>query len=223
MDVRIFAVVLMVCIGLYVDEGFRKDAFEYIRGNSFTSILALLSVYVMYKKIEKHNKMQKIAGMVGLRLRVDNREIGWVVVEVTEGSAGDKAGMQVGDSIQQVDGLPVQEAQSVQIIRGPIGSKVTLKVVRGLKQALVEVEKDKELQERRRKQLESLNDDTKEAPRFEEITETSDEANQELNAEEESNDTQVLEIVLTRESGKRNTPFSKPKFEGLQQDTKKDQ
>ena len=82
MDVRVFAIVLMVCIGLYVDDGFRKDTFEFIRGNSFTSMLALFSAYMIYKKIEKHNRLQKIAGVVGLRLRVENKEIGWVVVEV---------------------------------------------------------------------------------------------------------------------------------------------
>ncbi|EKX32453.1 hypothetical protein GUITHDRAFT_121383 [Guillardia theta CCMP2712] len=180
---------------------------------------------MMYKKIERHNKMQKIAGVVGLRLRVENKEIGWVVVEVVEDMAGDKAGMKMGDCIQEVDGLPVKEAQSVQIIRGPVGSKVTLKVVRGLKQALVEVEKDKQVQERRRKQMESLKEDATKTSRFEEIKDSTDDDDQVTNQDDSNADEtpEILEIVLTRESGKKNNPISKPRFDGPEQEAKKDQ
>ena len=140
--------------------------------------------------------------------------------------AGDKAGMKVGDCIQEVDGLPVKEAQSVQIIRGPVGSKVTLKVVRGLKQALVEVEKDKQIQERRRKQMESLKDDATETSRFEEIEDSTADVDQ-VTDHDDSNANQnpeMLEIVLTRESGKKkNIPISKPRFDGPEQEAKKDQ
>ena len=56
------------------------------------------------------------------------------IVAVVPGGGAAEAGLQVGDEILAVDGRPVSELGmegSVQAIRGPEGSTVTLRVRRG--------------------------------------------------------------------------------------------
>lgn len=56
------------------------------------------------------------------------------VVSVRDGSPAAKAGLRTGDYIRGIDGKPTRDmsvVQGVRLIRGPVGSKVTLTVLRG--------------------------------------------------------------------------------------------
>lgn len=82
-------------------------------------------------------------GGVGAQIRSEARRI--LIVSVLPGMPADKAGVLAGDIILAIDGestvnMASEEAQ--QRLRGPVGSKVVLKIQRGKKQLTVEVGRD---------------------------------------------------------------------------------
>ncbi len=52
--------------------------------------------------------------------------------QVVPDGAGDLNGVQTGDCITHVDGIPVSSLKSFFVIRGPIGSSVALRIKRGI-------------------------------------------------------------------------------------------
>jgi len=73
-------------------------------------------------------------GSVGAVMSQDRQSGRVVVREVPEGMAGDTAGLRVGDEILSVDGRDVRDlapGEVAELMRGEVGSTVSLTVARG--------------------------------------------------------------------------------------------
>ena len=140
---------------------FHKDFLDWIGCSSLgadgasrlpiTSVIFILVILLfVIKRAQKYYAAQQNAGGVGLRLHTKST-MGWLVVEVrmlavtfpacdlqwqlpqvVPDGPGDLKGIQIGDCITHVDGIPVSALKSIAVIRGPIGSSVALRLQRGI-------------------------------------------------------------------------------------------
>jgi carboxyl-terminal processing protease len=70
-------------------------------------------------------------GGIGIRIGVEDGQV--VIVEPMEGTPASKAGLRQGDRIMKIDGQPTQGLtlqEAVRRMRGPIGSRLVLSIVR---------------------------------------------------------------------------------------------
>jgi carboxyl-terminal processing protease len=70
-------------------------------------------------------------GGIGIRIGVEDGQV--VIVEPMEGTPASKAGLKQGDRIMQIDGQPTQGLtlqEAVRRMRGPVGSRLVLGIVR---------------------------------------------------------------------------------------------
>ncbi len=98
-------------------------------------MLAQLDAFSSFMPPEVYREMQVETqgsfGGVGIQIAVKDRQL--LVVTPIAGTPADRAGLQPGDRIMKIDGLPVQEMtlmNAVSRLRGPAGTKVTLTIVR---------------------------------------------------------------------------------------------
>lgn len=83
-------------------------------------------------------------GSIGAVLRHDTQEGTLLVEEAPEGLSGASAGLLDGDQVKMIDGVLVDDLDGRRIralLRGPVGSSVTLTVVRGEEVLHVEIER----------------------------------------------------------------------------------
>jgi len=98
-------------------------------------MLDQLDTYSSFMPPEAYREMQVETqgsfGGVGIQVAVKERHL--MVVTPIAGTPADRAGLQPGDRIMKIDGMPVQEMtlmNAVSRLRGPAGSKVTLTLIR---------------------------------------------------------------------------------------------
>lgn len=85
------------------------------------------------------------SGSVGVMLGHNKRTGALTVRDVPSGLAGYKAGLRSGDRIKMIDGHlvdPLDPKRVRELLRGPVGSKVTLTVIRGSEVVHVEVTRE---------------------------------------------------------------------------------
>jgi C-terminal processing protease CtpA/Prc len=71
-------------------------------------------------------------GGIGIRIGVEDGQV--IVVEPIEGTPASRAGLKQGDRIARIDGQPTQGLtiqEAVRRMRGPVGSRVVLSIIRG--------------------------------------------------------------------------------------------
>ncbi len=74
------------------------------------------------------------SGSIGAVLKRDGATGAVVAYEVPEGMTAAEAGLREGDRIKMVDGVHVDDLDGqrlVRLLRGPVGSRVVLTVIRG--------------------------------------------------------------------------------------------
>ncbi len=124
----------------YVDE---VDDKELIRA-AINGMLISLDPHSSYLPPQSFEDMQfdTRGEFGGLGIEVTQEE-GWVkVVSPMDGTPADEAGIQAGDFISHVDGEPTLGLtlnEAVDLMRGPVGSDITLTIVRDLDQESFEV------------------------------------------------------------------------------------
>jgi carboxyl-terminal processing protease len=125
-------------------EGEPLHELEYAAINGF---LAPLDPHTILLTPEQHAdlgvKTRGQFGGIGAEIRAEDRRI--IVVRVIPGSPAEKFGVQSGDVVVQIDdqstvNMSSQAAQ--ELIRGPVGTKLKLKVRRGDQLLTLEVERD---------------------------------------------------------------------------------
>jgi hypothetical protein len=120
--------------------------------STISAMTLLYCLFLVGKRARKYADARKIAGGIGLRLH-DIKTLGWIVIEVCKvvlleicdirtaqvsrfqvvpDGAGDLNGVQTGDCITHIDGIPVSSLKSFSVILGPIGSSVALCIKRGI-------------------------------------------------------------------------------------------
>ncbi len=124
----------------YVDE---VDEQELIRA-AINGMLISLDPHSSYLPPQNYEEMQfdTRGEFGGLGIEVTQEE-GWVkVVSPMDGTPADEAGIQAGDFITAVDGeqtLGLTLNEAVDLMRGPVGSDITLTIVRDREQEPFEV------------------------------------------------------------------------------------
>jgi len=124
----------------YVDD---VDDQELIRA-AINGMLISLDPHSSYLPPQSFEDMQfdSRGEFGGLGIEV-TQEDGWVkVVSPMDGTPADEAGIQAGDFISHVDGEPTLGLtlnEAVDMMRGPVGSEITLTIVRDLEQESFEV------------------------------------------------------------------------------------
>lgn len=106
-----------------------KSTIIHFRGSLIFSILLLTCLVSCFKQEFGGLGIQVPAG--SQKVSADNP---FVIVNVFEGGTGERAGLQQGDIITGVDGIPVDGLECDYIvnnlIRGKVGSRVTIEVKR---------------------------------------------------------------------------------------------
>jgi carboxyl-terminal processing protease len=77
---------------------------------------------------------QSKVGSIGAVLKRDTTTGVVIAYEVPEGLTADSAGLRPGDRVKMIDGVHVDDldgARVVRLLRGPVGTRVTLTVIRG--------------------------------------------------------------------------------------------
>ncbi len=124
----------------YVDE---VDDQELIRA-AINGMLISLDPHSSYLPPQNYEEMQfdTRGEFGGLGIEV-TQEQGWVkIVSPMDGTPADEAGLQSGDFISAVNGEPTLGLtlnEAVDLMRGPVGSDITLTIVRDLEQDPFEV------------------------------------------------------------------------------------
>lgn len=119
------------------DELINAIADGYMKG--------LEDTYAYYMDQEEYNqyKMDNAGELIGIGVTVTLDESGYIrIVEVSEGSPAEQAGLQVDDLITKVDDTDVLTEgyqESTNLIRGEEGTKVTLTIHRAQEELTMEV------------------------------------------------------------------------------------
>lgn len=119
------------------DELINAIADGYMKG--------LDDTYAYYMDQEEYNqyKMDNAGELIGIGVTVTLDESGYIrIVDVTEGSPAEQAGLQVDDLITKVDDTDVLTEgyqESTNLIRGEEGTKVTLTIHRAQEELTMEV------------------------------------------------------------------------------------
>ncbi len=128
---KVFTEVLSIVQSNYVDEVQSKDLlYGAVRG-----MLETLDPHSSFLTPEHFREMQVETqgtfGGLGIEITVKDRQL--TVVAPIEGTPADRAGLQAGDRIVEIDGKPTKDLtlqEAVRRLRGPKGSKVTIGVLR---------------------------------------------------------------------------------------------
>lgn len=128
---KVFTEVLSIVQSNYVDEVNSKDLlYGAVRG-----MLETLDPHSSFLTPENFREMQVETqgsfGGLGIEITVKDRQL--TVVAPIEGTPADRAGLQAGDRIVEIDGKPTKDLtlqEAVRRLRGPKGSKVTIGVMR---------------------------------------------------------------------------------------------
>jgi carboxyl-terminal processing protease len=127
---RIFEDVVQLILGNYVEE---VDVDKVMNG-AMRGLAEGLDADSAYLTPAQTKEMEKTAppaqGTVGLDL---TRQYYLRVVSARDGSAAEKAGVRTGDSVRAIDGQPTRNMSAIEgmrLLRGPVGSKVTLTLLR---------------------------------------------------------------------------------------------
>ena len=127
---RIFEDVVQLILGNYVEE---VDVDKVMNG-AMRGLAEGLDADSAYLTPAQAKDMERTApqapGTVGLDL---TRQYYLRVVSARDGSPAEKAGVRTGDSVRAIDGQPTRNMSAVEgmrLLRGPVGSKVTLTLLR---------------------------------------------------------------------------------------------
>jgi carboxyl-terminal processing protease len=129
---RIFEDVVQLILGNYVEP---VDVDKVMNGamRGLAEGLDADSAYLTAaetKEFERGSAATPAAGTVGIDL---TRQYYLRVVSTRDGSPADKAGIRTGDSVRAIDGLPTRNLSAIEgmrLLRGPVGSKVKLTLLR---------------------------------------------------------------------------------------------
>ncbi len=155
------AVVAFLCGGWFMQQGSRQDENVYQRARLFDDVLSHVADYYVDPIDERQLYNMAISGMVkelhdpysvfltgrdlrglseattgnygGLGIQIEYRDNAVVVVAPLPDSPAERAGLQTGDRIVEVNGESTarwNQDQAVQKLRGKIGTEVTIKVQR---------------------------------------------------------------------------------------------
>ena len=128
---KVFTEVLSLIQSNYVDETTPRDlVYGAVRG-----MLETLDPHSAFMPPEVYKEMQVETqgafGGLGIEITIKDRQL--TVVSPIEGTPADRAGIQAGDRIVQIDGKPAKDMtlmDAVRRMRGPKGTKVTLSILR---------------------------------------------------------------------------------------------
>jgi carboxyl-terminal processing protease len=134
-ELKVFTEVLAHIQNKYVEE---VDPEQLIDG-AIKGMMDTLDPHSSYMKRRSYEelKVDTRGEFGGIGIQVSVRDHKLVVIAPIEGTPGDRAGIQAGDEISMVDGVPTKDLtmlEAVDKMRGPKGSKVTLTLVRGDKE-----------------------------------------------------------------------------------------
>jgi carboxyl-terminal processing protease len=129
----IFNEVLAKIQGVYVED----PNLSKVMHGALLGLLESLDPYSTYLTAEEYRRYRKSKtsgdGDIGLELSKE-RSLGYIkVIHPVEGSAAEKAGVELGDIIESIDGVTTRNIGLVQagyLLSGDIGSKVELKIRR---------------------------------------------------------------------------------------------
>lgn len=127
---RIFEDVVSLILGNYVEEPNMDKVMDgAMRG--LAEGLDADSAYLTPAEVKLIESGEKpAAGSPGVEL---TRQYYLRVIAARDGSPADKAGIRTGDSLRAIDGKPTRNMSAVEgmrLLRGPVGSKVTLTLLR---------------------------------------------------------------------------------------------
>jgi carboxyl-terminal processing protease len=128
---KVFTEILSLVQSNYVDEVQAKDLiYGAVKG-----MLEALDPHSAFMPPEAFREMQVEThgsfGGLGIEITVKDRML--TVVAPIEGTPADRAGVQPGDRIVRIEGLPTKDMtlmEAVRKLRGPKGSKVTISLLR---------------------------------------------------------------------------------------------
>jgi carboxyl-terminal processing protease len=127
---RIFEDVVQLILGNYVEE---VDVDKVMNG-AMRGLAEGLDADSAYLTPTEAKEVERAAapapGTVGIDL---TRQYYLRVVSTRDGSAAEKAGIRTGDSLRAIDGQPTRNLSAVEgmrLLRGPVGSKVKLTLLR---------------------------------------------------------------------------------------------
>lgn len=109
---------------------------ESLRDAALKGMFDTLDVYSEYYTPEEFLSFEEgLSGeFVGIGIEVQNKEGYIEVVAPILNTPAYEAGIQSGDRILEIDGKPVKDmpiVEALNLIKGPVGEKVTLKILRG--------------------------------------------------------------------------------------------
>lgn len=117
---------------------------DKLKGNTPKEIFSNLDEYsVYYTQEEFQDLFQQITGEyagIGAYIKEEDGKI--LIDAPMPGSPAEKAGLKPGDEIYSVDGEVIRgltAAEGASKVRGPVGTKVTLGIIRGNSQRVVEI------------------------------------------------------------------------------------
>jgi carboxyl-terminal processing protease len=130
-ELKVFTEVLAHIENKYVEE---VDAEELVDG-AIRGMMDTLDPHSSYMKRRNYEelKVDTRGEFGGIGIQVSVRDHKLVVIAPIEGTPGDRAGIQAGDEIMMVDGVPTKDLtmlEAVDKMRGPKGTEVTLTLVR---------------------------------------------------------------------------------------------
>jgi len=127
---RIFEDVVQLILGNYVEE---VDVDKVMNG-AMRGLAEGLDADSAYLTPTETKEVERAAvpapGTVGIDL---TRQYYLRVVSTRDGSAAEKAGIRTGDSVRAIDGQPTRNLSAIEgmrLLRGPVGSKVKLTLLR---------------------------------------------------------------------------------------------
>jgi carboxyl-terminal processing protease len=129
-NLRIFEDVMTLILGNYVEE-VKVDKVMDGAMRGLAEGLDAESAYltpIEVKQLERNTA--PAPGTTGLEL---TRQYYLRIISARDGSAGARAGIRTGDSVRAIDGQPTRNMsafEGMRLLRGPVGSKVTLTVLR---------------------------------------------------------------------------------------------
>ncbi len=127
---RIFEDVVQLILGNYVEE---VDVDKVMNGamRGLAEGLDADSAYLTPAQTKEVERAAPLApGTVGIDL---TRQYYLRVVSARDGSPAEKAGIRTGDSVRAIDGQPTRNMSAIEgmrLLHGPVGSKVTLTLLR---------------------------------------------------------------------------------------------
>jgi carboxyl-terminal processing protease len=126
---KIFADVIDLVEKTYVDE---VDSKELIQ-NAIQGMVHSLDPHSAFLTADDFKELQvdTQGEFTGIGIQITMKDDLVTVISPIEGTPADKAGIQAGDKIVKVDGEAIKDLQeAVKKMRGPIGTKVTVTVLR---------------------------------------------------------------------------------------------